>query len=131
LRAGLSQGVLVGGIAVSEFAADRGGVGTAFELWFRDCANFADLARDCGGDGNFLADPRGDLARGILDGTDLDTGLLVVDLGDPPHLAALDEHLPGWAKLTTKRSSKVPIWPQRRCRGPRRSPSSGIIERLA
>jgi len=106
----LSQGVLVGGIAVSEFAADRGGVGTAFELWFRDCANFADLARDCGGDGNFWPIHEGTSPAGSSMGLTLTRASLVVDLGDPPHLAALDEHLPGWAKLTTKRSSKVPIW---------------------
>ncbi len=99
MGAGLGQRVLVGGIAAREFSADRGGVGPGGQLRFRDGADLADLTRDRGGDRNLLPDPGRHLAGGVFDRADLDSSLLVVDLGDPPHLAALDEHRAGLGEI--------------------------------
>ncbi len=93
LLAGLSEGVLVGGVATGEFAPDAGCIRACVELWLGDGAYFTDLACDSGGNGDFLSDPRRHFARWVFDGTHLHAGFLVVDLRDAPHFTALDEHL--------------------------------------
>ncbi len=66
----------------------------ARQLRPRNAAHLTDLPGDGPGDRDLLAGPGGNLSGRVLDGRDRHRLLLLVDLGDSPHLPALDEHLP-------------------------------------
>jgi len=85
--------VLSSGVPLGEVARDRLGRRPRRERLGGLAANPPDLLRNGLRDRNLPPDPRGHLAGGVGDGRDVHALLLLVDLGDPPHLAALDERL--------------------------------------
>jgi len=110
LPAGLCERVFVGRIPIGEIFRECPSVCAGGKLWLGDGPNFANLAGDGGGDGDFLAGPGRHLASGSSIG-------LTFTRASSSSISAI-RHIsprwmntaPGWAKLTTNRSSNVPIW---------------------
>jgi len=84
----------IGGIAPCEVAGDGVAIPSGLELARGHAAGLADFPGHCVRHWNLPAGPGGHLATGVLHRRCVDAGLLLVDLGDPPEFAALDERGP-------------------------------------